>query len=84
MNKESDIGLLNVSPYDDSFPARLLSQAFDFSIEESDIVTNKIYSEVVKNSVNPAMYINPGEKRLGEHRKQHVCLFISQFRLNNA
>ena len=47
-NKRLDI--FDLSPYDESFPARLLQEAFDFRTEQSQSTTEKIYRDVVMKS----------------------------------
>lgn len=55
---------LALSPYDDSLPAKLLKEAFDFRIEQAQITTERIYHDVIKGS--GAMFTVPegGEEKL--------------------
>lgn len=52
MDELNEMELLNVSPYDDSFPANLLLQAFEIRVEEANTVTNKVYNDIIKGCVN--------------------------------
>lgn len=64
MYELNEIELLNVSPYDDSFPAKLLSQAFEIRVEEANKVTNKVYNDIIKGWVNNSNIIESGDKKL--------------------
>lgn len=54
----------NISPYDESFPIMLLSDAFDMQIKMAETTSRKIYEEIVKEV--PEFFqqdILPGEER---------------------
>ena len=55
---------LAVSPYDESLPARLLQEAFDFRIEEARLTTERIYRDVVKHSGTSFSIPEAGEEKL--------------------
>lgn len=55
---------LTLSPYDDSLPARLLQEAFDFRIEEAQLTTERIYRDVVKHSGTAFTLPESGEEKL--------------------
>lgn len=50
---------LALSPYDDSLPAKLLQEAFDFRIGQAQLTTERIYHDVV-NSLGAAITIPEG------------------------
>ena len=47
MNRITDI-----SPYDESFPINLLSDAFDMQLEKAEKTSIKIYEDVLKNNLS--------------------------------
>lgn len=55
--------ILELSPYDDSFPAKLLQHAFELQLEESDRMINHIYHTVTKKS-GPLPVPTHGEEKL--------------------
>lgn len=44
--------LVQLSPYDDSFPKTLLQEAFDFRVKESERITEKLYQNIIKKFPN--------------------------------
>lgn len=63
MNPIENTDLFELSPYDASFPERLLQQAIDSRLAESYIVTRRIYSDVIKQT-NGTVIASPGEEKL--------------------
>ena len=61
-NKRLDI--FDLSPYDESFPARLLQDAFDFRTEQSQSTTEKIYRDIVMKSKYNAPIPKIGTEKL--------------------
>lgn len=64
MNDIINHDILDVSPYDASFPAQLLRQAFELRIEESHLVTERIYRDVLKQSSFPLTVPDEGEEKI--------------------
>lgn len=56
--------LMTVSPYDDSFPMKLLEQAFKFRVEESREVTNIVVKNVFKSANIDLRNLKPGEEKV--------------------
>ena len=52
MNELDLIELVQLSPYDDSFPKTLLQEAFDFRVKESERITEKLYQNIIKKFPN--------------------------------
>ena len=44
--------IIEISPYDESFPIKLLSDAFDMQIDRAEKTSARIYEDVVKNAMN--------------------------------
>ena len=55
---------LALSPYDDSLPAKLLQEAFDFRIGQAQLTTERIYHDVVKGSGATITISEGGEEKL--------------------
>lgn len=55
--------IFELSPYDVSFPQRLLHQAIDSRLAESYIVTRRVYNDVMKQT-NYMTAVSPGEEKL--------------------
>lgn len=47
MNRDVCNALMELSPYDESLPLHILQEAFNFRIDESQVVTERIYRDVV-------------------------------------
>lgn len=56
--------LSRVSPYDDSLPARLLQEAFQFRIKDAQRTTKRIYCDVVNHSGSLLKIPESGEEKL--------------------
>lgn len=64
-NKMDEINfddILQLSPYDDSFPSRFLQKAFEIRTEESKEKTNKLYSNLLGNSPSVSSIDSPKKK----------------------
>lgn len=59
MNRITDI-----SPYDESFPINLLSNAFDMQLEKAEKTSIKIYEDVLKNNLSFDPLPVQGEEKL--------------------
>lgn len=55
---------LALSPYDESLPAKLLQEAFNFRIDEAQLATERIYRDVVKQSGTSFTIPESGEEKL--------------------
>ncbi len=55
---------LELSPYDESLPAKLLKEAFTFRVEEAALTTERIYRDVVKQSGSKVLIPKTGEEKL--------------------
>lgn len=60
--KEKDI--ISLSPYDESFPARLLADAFDMRIDETKRATADIYQKTGIEKIRDAVPFDEGEEKL--------------------
>ncbi|MCF0134003.1 MAG: hypothetical protein HUJ72_09065 [Blautia sp.] len=64
MNELSSLQAMALSPYDDSLPAKLLQEAFDFRVQEANLMTERIYRDVVKKSGSGITIPKEGEEKL--------------------
>lgn len=55
---------LELSPYDESLPARLLQEAFDFRIGEAERTTQRVYRDIVKHSGSSVTIPEAQEEKL--------------------
>ena len=45
----SDFKIMNDPLYDDSYPMKLLEQAFEMQVEQAEKATNKLVSDILKS-----------------------------------
>lgn len=64
MKKMGNLDLLTASPYDDSFPEKLLEGAFDYRIQEANFITRQICHEVKKQVNGPTPLVTEGEEKM--------------------
>ncbi len=55
--------ILELSPYDDDFPTKLLSEAFNLRLEEANQITKKVYDEVKTSPIYSKIMKNSGEEK---------------------
>lgn len=53
-----------MSPYSEDFPARLLMEAFDYQVQQSQEMTQRIVKDVVKKSGGSPVIPNAGEEKM--------------------
>lgn len=59
-----NIDILDISLYDESFPIKLLNEAFQTKIEESKDVTNRVVTDVLKNNSYNTNSIIEGKEKM--------------------
>lgn len=64
MNEILTLDPLQMSPYDETFPAKLLSQAFELRLKEANEVTDKVYKEIRKTHINEFSMLEPREEKM--------------------
>lgn len=61
MNK---VDILEISPYDESFPFQLLNEAFQMKLEESKNVTNQLIEDILKDNKYSVESLHKGEEKI--------------------
>lgn len=56
--------VLELSPYDDSFPVQLLKEAFECKIEESRSLTERVYRDIISKSAHPISLPEEGKEKI--------------------
>lgn len=64
MNELDIFDSLALSPYDQSLPAKLLQEAFNFRIDEAKRTTENIYRQIVNDSGSSLVIPKEGEEKL--------------------
>ena len=64
MNEILNLDPLEMSPYDETFPARLLSEAFELRLKEANEVTTEVYKEIRKSHASEFAMLEPGEEKM--------------------
>lgn len=60
----SDLEIMNISLYDDSFPMKLLEQAFEMQVDQAKKKTNKLVSDILKNQNCHLYKVSEGKKKM--------------------
>ena len=60
----SDFEIMNNSLYDDSFPMKLLEQAFEMQIEQAEETTNNLVADILKNSQYDPSVLTEGKEKI--------------------
>lgn len=61
---DNNTSRLEVSPYDETYPVKLLSEAFDFRLSQANRVANSIYNDVSKHSLGDIPSINDADEKM--------------------
>ncbi len=77
MKIENEINIMDLSPYDDSLPTRLLQEALDFRVNEAELTTKKVYENVVKRAGFHSVVPDEGTE------KMHLVVDLSDDMLQN-
>ncbi len=56
--------ILELSPYDEDFPTKLLNEAFNLRIEEANQITKKVYEEIKVSPVYSELIGETGEEKI--------------------
>ena len=60
----SDFEIVNGSLYDDSYPMKLLEQAFEMQVEQAEKATNKLVSDVLKTQQYGPHKLSEGKEKM--------------------
>lgn len=60
----SDFKIMNDPLYDDSYPMKLLEQAFEMQVEQAEKATNKLVSDILKSQEYDPLKLSEGKEKM--------------------